>query len=440
MAKLVTPVIGLAVVVALAMVAVFGAMSLADPAQADIASRPAPKVALTADTVVDPVTIPDYAGEAGVTYTITFTVEDHVLDDGGGNPEIEILLPSGVSRAVGVTLTRVTVTPGGNGTGTYSPPERGVPAKVVVTGVTLTTPAQPTQVVEVVVDQLINSKTAGEQTVQIFDGEDDTDGQEATFDITAVKVVETDGEFVVTYVAQEAYAGRSVLDVMLGDGYSFSFDEIAREDVNVDGSSPRGVELDESRGVISITLGSAVSKGRTVMIDFLESAGINSPDKNDDHLWTVDGNESSKDSTMIDTESAAEEEVTDLDSSFKPVSSKPGSNTRYDITFDVILPKAADGTMVDGDFNTLTDDIVIELEDFTVPSSIPESAIAVSLDQPAPENGDGRARKIQTTRPYPTRFRCPVRRLRSPLVTGTRTAPATTLRRTVRFRMVAQSP
>ena len=46
--------IGLAVVVALAMAAVFGAMSLADPAQADIDSRPTPTaVAITADAAAE---------------------------------------------------------------------------------------------------------------------------------------------------------------------------------------------------------------------------------------------------------------------------------------------------------------------------------------------------------------------------------------------------
>ena len=47
MAKSVTPVIGLAVVVALVMAAVFGAMSLANPAQA----QDAPDATLTLTTV-----------------------------------------------------------------------------------------------------------------------------------------------------------------------------------------------------------------------------------------------------------------------------------------------------------------------------------------------------------------------------------------------------
>ncbi len=66
---------------------------------------------------------------------------------------------------------------------------------------------------------------------------------------------------------------------------------------------------------------------------------------------------------------------------FTPLSDKPGANTRYDIRFP-----ANHGA--DAIFNTVTDDIVIELEDYSVPSSIADSAVALSIDQPG-TCGDG---------------------------------------------------
>ena len=56
------------------------------------------------------------------------------------------------------------------------------------------------------------------------------------------------------------------------------------------------------------------------------------------------------------------------DASFSYLSTDPGKNTRYELRFPA--PK---------DMNTLTDEIVIELEDFTVPSSIDEDSIAVTV-------------------------------------------------------------
>ena len=61
---------------------------------------------------------------------------------------------------------------------------------------------------------------------------------------------------------------------------------------------------------------------------------------------------------------------------FEAGSKKPGSNTRYDISFVVTL----DGTATPPEtLNTVTDDIVVELEDYNVPSSIGETSIALSL-------------------------------------------------------------
>ena len=80
MAKRFTPVIGLAVVVALAMVAVFGAMSLTNPAQANIDSGP------TAWAVVS-----DDASTADVNESITLgKADDGTKIDDPDNPGTEI--------------------------------------------------------------------------------------------------------------------------------------------------------------------------------------------------------------------------------------------------------------------------------------------------------------------------------------------------------------
>ena len=57
---------------------------------------------------------------------------------------------------------------------------------------------------------------------------------------------------------------------------------------------------------------------------------------------------------------------------FTAQSAKPGSNTRYDIRIPVTLDDSET-------FGTLNEEIVIELEDYSVPSSIAETSVAVTL-------------------------------------------------------------
>ena len=80
---------------------------------------------------------------------------------------------------------------------------------------------------------------------------------------------------------------------------------------------------------------------------------------------------------------------------FDAQSDKPGSNTRYDISIPVTLSASP----VQETFSTLTEEIVIELEDYSVPSSISESSIAIRLEQ------DTGASCGQATTPATT---CPV--------------------------------
>ena len=89
MAKGLTPIIGLAVVVALAMVAVFGAMSLADPAQAAIDRAPAPTaMAVTSDGIMEePGVLIDPMPTAEGAPLVTFEDSEvtYTLDNFAGN-------------------------------------------------------------------------------------------------------------------------------------------------------------------------------------------------------------------------------------------------------------------------------------------------------------------------------------------------------------------
>ncbi|MYC28517.1 MAG: hypothetical protein F4X65_00290 [Chloroflexi bacterium] len=62
---------------------------------------------------------------------------------------------------------------------------------------------------------------------------------------------------------------------------------------------------------------------------------------------------------------------------FEAQSQNPGSNTRYDISIPISLDST---TTPPESFSTQTDEIVIELEDYSVPSSISESSIALRLE------------------------------------------------------------
>ena len=74
--------------------------------------------------------------------------------------------------------------------------------------------------------------------------------------------------------------------------------------------------------------------------------------------------------------------------SFNSLSDDPGKNTRYELKFPA--PK---------DMNTLTDEIVIELEDFNVPSSIDEDSIAVTVTDGCVDGDDDTTEKNCTTTP-----------------------------------------
>ena len=69
--------------------------------------------------------------------------------------------------------------------------------------------------------------------------------------------------------------------------------------------------------------------------------------------------------------------LTAMEHSFVPSSRKPGAGARYDLQFTV-------GNEVD----TLVDELVIELEDYTVPSSISTTSMAIEVTDSAGASED----------------------------------------------------
>ena len=142
--------------------------------------------------------------------------------------------------------------------------------------------------------------------------------------------------------------------------------------------APQGVAVDGR--TITITVPNLVAvgedrkgidEGEIVTVTFYSESGITKTDRPDTYQWDVEG-----------VTSVGGVEVTDADApdvgvgepgvgtprypSFEADSRDPGKNTRYTLKFD--LKKTT---------NTLLHDLVIELPDYGVPSSISTSAVTI---------------------------------------------------------------
>ena len=336
MAKGLTPLIGLAVVVALAMVAVFGAMSLTNPAFAavgapadpELAERTiSPQAAAASTTVVqgeplkyDIDSIIRGGGENFESATVT-CVPDCVNDQGPirtadptvafGHNAVNLIVPAENVEAVGSVRMTVTVK------FTDDSDDQVFVVLVTVTPIVHETAtvikAIPDQ--KVVIQTVVGATPRASDTVStkidladyFKDGRGD--GKIATY-VTAE--VTTD---VLTFVADD-------------DGTELEMFAAANEDVGyvaVTVSTTNGTEDDTDPSI-------------TFFVNVVAAGTDTGP------------------------------VVGDADVSFKSLSDDPGKNTRYELKFPA--PKK---------MNTLTDEIVIELEDFNVPSSIDEDSIAVTV-------------------------------------------------------------
>ena len=194
--------------------------------------------------------------------------------------------------------------------------------------------------------------------------------------INSVMVMEdedVDDEYIVEFVAQKDFRTNSELVITMA-GFGFSRD-IVQDDVEIvidteSGEEPRGVSQDSRNDTVTLVVPNpGIEEGETVIVTFFASAEITKPSAVGTYSWEVDGNESADHaSLMVADVGPGERPTPEGVESFSYLSADPGKNTRYELRFPA--PES---------MNTLTDEIVIELEDFTVPSSIDEDSIAVTV-------------------------------------------------------------
>ena len=416
-----SPIIGLAVVVALALAAVFGAMSLANPAMADIDRSPAPKaMAITSDGISLPegtedpdnageflfpagkYTADNFAGKMGVQHVIEFTVSGtYTADD-----SILIELPEGampgmtdddppVFSANSVTGTN-TVRDNSSATGNYDQrlsggvtydyfATRGVvdDSKMhIIFDLVVRDDTAEDERIRVTLRGVTNPTKDGANTYKIYhydaddndteaDGEPKTTMQTADIMINSVRVEEDDGTYTVTFVAQEDYGVNDELVISMP---RFRLPtSIRTEDVEIsvgtDTSEARELAVDGTD--LTITLPRVdISEGDEVIVTIYPEAGIRTPSREGRYAWEVDGAVSAGDDRVLIGEVTPEDEAGDAVGlpSFAEGSDGSGRTTDYTIKFQI-----------GGDVNTRQEDLVIEFhEDFTVPSSIKNTSVVVS--------------------------------------------------------------
>ena len=348
MAKRFTPIIGLAVVVALAMVAVFGAMSLTNPAfaavgapaDAELAERTISPQAAAAETAVVlgedlEYDIDSIIRGGGATFKIATVTCVPSCDSGtnpirNDNPEVvfgynALNLTAPAANVLGIGSVRMTVT-------VEFTDDTENQVFVVLVNVTPEVHETAT-VIKAIPDQEVTIRTSL--------------GSGAASDIVSTKIDLADyfkdgrGDAkIATYMASES------------DTTKLTFAP------NVDGLltvATDGTELEmfasdtQTAGYVAVT----VTTTKTTPP---------SPDLDPSPSITFFVN-------VVAAGTGTGPGAPGGQPSFSYLSADPGKNTRYELRFPA--PK---------NMNTLTDEIVIELEDFTVPSSIDEDSIAVTVD------------------------------------------------------------
>ena len=363
MAKLVTPVIGLAVVVALAMVAVFGAMSLTNPAFAAVG---APADAELAERVDSPQAAPmefsatAVSGGANLSWALKSTARAWVVNISGGSTATVRLTNASEQFAgtIGVTM------------GDANPN--------AATGATVAGLVNETQYcfsVQYTYD------LDGDESGTAVGGSTATDSMCVTPGAAPMGTVTPDatnpavgapGEVTLKWSWGIGEGSPAVAKWQYGTSTSDDTQPTSWKDLDVEGSA----------------------SGYTAKVTGL--------DDGDYFFWVaaVSGRGVVGVPTQLTGPTAT---TVNVGPTFEAQSNKPGSNTRYDISIPVTLTAATDSTeddvTEDETFSTLTEEIVIELEDYTVPSSIAESSVAIRL-----ETGSG-ASCGQVTTPATT---CPV--------------------------------
>ena len=350
MAKGLTPLIGLAVVVALAMVAVFGAMSLTNPAFAAVGE---PADAELAERTFSPQvdkTVMTYAGES-----VLVDITD-LIPGGGANFDSLVTAattvePSGlIDTNDGVTANtelfgsiRLAWT-----AGVAADADAAIDGRIYVT-LKLKEGDNKRLRLDVDLGPATPPDEVGEiDDLSVYLGPADTDADAEGNQQGAGKLVSID-------VSDNFKDGRGPAGTAKITAYAVVIDGVIPSDtasverVDKDGTSISNNTDNSTDGMIYLRATDIAEKGHLARVTVT--------------TVPLGGTQS----FFVDVGGAGTG-ATGGDVSFKSLSDDPGKNTRYELKFPA--PK---------DMNTLTDEIVIELEDFNVPSSIDEDSIAVTV-------------------------------------------------------------
>ena len=334
-----TPIIGLAVVVALALAAVFGSMSLANPAQAAVGQ---PADAELTERVDSPQVVPASFTVSAVTGGATLSWTAAAATPAPTAWVVNITPGGGQTTALRVT-SRVEATP--DTLGVFSGYLTGGTDLITSTGASIGGLTNETEYCFTV--QLVTASGSSAPTDSMCVTPGAMPGGTTT--ITAVTPGAGQVELSWTYstpsgpaVAKWQYGQRANGET------DFSWKDLG--DVELDGTTYKA------------TVTGLMASGTTAQ-DFavrpVSARGVAGAE--DDSTGLADG--------------ASGYTIT-VGPTFEAQSQKPGSNTRYDITIPISLDTAATPPET---FSTVTDEIVVELEDYSVPPSIAETAVAVTL-------------------------------------------------------------
>ena len=316
MAKHLTPIVGLAVVMALALAAVFGSMSLANPAMAAIGQ---PADAELTDRTDSPQVLP--------TFTIMATP---------GNAAVTLSWEDVEGAASYQQVNRSRTPPG---TGEWS--AWSTPAAAITNGGEVGSLDNGTEY-QFQVQALNNFGTPIAVSNMVM--ATPAVGPAAPTAITAVG-----GPAQVTLTWTPATGGTGAVTWQYRQGASGDIDTASWMMLD-------NVKDDED-----------TAGDKTAMVTGLEPAAA--------QLFQVRGVSASG---VAGTASPSSSEATITQgATFMAQSMKPGSNTRYDIQIPTSNP-----------LSTLTDEVVIELEDYSVPGSIAESSVALTLTRGTPASGN----------------------------------------------------
>ena len=334
-----TPLIGLAVVVALAMAAVFGAMSLTNPAFAAVG---APADAELAEQTFSPQqtldTIEVYEGE-------TLDDMDIIPYLGGREDDVTSIDITGVDTAtatVGGILTRTAV----------ALRVTGVAPNTTSGLVTVNLGAEADDpdvllVISIEVKAATAASVVKDSSIPLQLVEASSDGAEATVD-----------------VSDYFMDGR-------GNGGAGSNGKITMYTAKSYPKNILGRIAVPATGMLTLKAYPAAAAGASTVVTV--TAVDDHGDANPTHMFTV---------VLVAAGTLGQPgTVVTGAATFSPQSMKPGSNTRYDIMF-MSGPVA---------LNTLTDELVIELEDFTVASNIGVNSVAITVADSATRAADSTA-------------------------------------------------